>query len=737
MKLKRLLTGVLSAVMALSVCAMPALADDSVGLTTSTINQSKLGSITIYKYAQTEDQQKTDAPKSTGEVTSETIPGSALANATFTLYRVKGTADLVKYYDGVSDGTVAEVKVENFFVANASAQTADNLKSEYKGSAAKDSDTELGKIVDETTNKDGKASFTDLPVGLYLLIETTVPESVTKPTTPFLVSVPMTRVATEEGKDKQWLYDVTVYPKNSTVQGTVTLEKKGSNGKTTETLEGVKFDLWRFEESDNAYKKITPATGITTGTNGTVELKNLIKGRYVLQETGYTDGNDKGYILNTKGIYAFSINNQGKVDENSDTDFTSITANGEKVEKGDSFTWDNTSGTTITITNYKPDLEKNVTKRGETEVSENHDADYGTNEDIPYTLTIKVPENVAKLKTFKVTDTTKASQLVQNVSSVKVTGIAKSAGATETELTKKTEYTVSVGPDGNGNSVMVVDFDPQTLKKIGAYAGGTITITYTAKLQDGAVIAGKGNVNTADLSYSRTTDVDKEDGDTNKPYQIENKGVVYTFEVNIKKTGGTTNGKALDGVTFDLYKKATKDEVATYNKQTQQYTFRETPCTGVTGTAAKNLGLTAEGNSNEVWLKVATLTTVGDGTAKESGLPAGEYKLVETKTVDGYNLLSEPVDAKLEIEYETQWETKIQYDGNGKEIKRNHAATTYKRDGTETTTPSETLNIVNRKGFTLPVTGGFGTLLFSGIGVLLVLAGVCVLFSMKKKNNRA
>lgn len=737
MKLKRLLTGVLSAVMALSVCAMPALADEalSVGVTPSTIDQNKTGSITIYKYAQTGEETAT-APKSTGEVTSEEIPGSALANATFTLYRVKNTADLVKYYDGVSDGTTAEFKVEDFFVDNPSALTEDNLKESYKKQATKAAATDVGKIESVKTGENGKATFADLPVGLYLLIETTVPESVTKPTTPFLVSVPMTRVATEEGKDKQWLYDVTVYPKNSTVQGTVTLVKKGTNGKKTETLAGVKFDLWRFDESNNKYKKITPDDGITTGANGEVDLKDLLKGRYVLQETGYTTGNDKGYILNTKGIYAFSINNQGKVDENSDTDFTSITANGEKVEKGDSFTWDNTSGTTITITNYKPDLEKNVTKRGETEVSENHDADYGTNEDIPYTLTIKVPENVAKLKTFKVTDTTKASQLVQNVSSVKVTGIAKSAGATETELTKKTEYTVSVGPDGNGNSVMVVDFDPQILKKIGAYAGGTITITYTAKLQDGAVIADKGgNFNTADLIYSRTTDVDKENDDTNKPYQIEDKGVVYTFEMNIKKTGGTKDGVALVGVTFDLYKKATKTEAETYNGDTGKYTFRGNACTGVVDGEAKNLGLTTE--DNEIWLKVATLETKSGGVDKVSGLPAGEYKLVETKTVDGYNLLSEPVDAKLEIEYETQWETKIQYDGNGKEIKRNHAATTYKRDGTETTTPSETLNIVNRKGFTLPVTGGFGTLLFSGIGVLLVLAGVCVLFSMKKKNNRA
>ena len=739
MKLKRLLTGVLSAVMALSVCAMPALADDdSVGLTTSTINQSKLGSITIYKYAQT-GKETAKAPESTGEVTSEEIPGSALPNAVFTLYRVKNTADLVKYYDGVSDGTTAEFEVKDFFIDNPAALTEENLKTEYKKDATKATPTDVGKIQSVKTDENGKANFADLPVGLYLLIETTVPESVTKPTTPFLVSIPMTRVATEAGKDKQWLYDVTVYPKNSTVQGTVTLVKKGSNGKTTENLVGVKFDLWRFNESNNAYEKITPDTGITTGVNGEVELKDLIKGRYVLQETGYTDGSDKGYILNTTGIYAFSINNQGKVDANNDTDFTSITANGKKVENGENFTWDNTSGATITITNYKPDFEKNVTKRGETEVSKNHDADYGTKEDIPYTLTIKVPENVAQLKTFKVTDTTNANQLVQNESSVKVTGIAKGEGATETELAKTTYYTVSVAaPDSNGNSVMVVDFAPQTLKKIAEYAGGTITITYTSRLQSGAVIAGAGNVNTADLIYSRTTDTEVDETTKgNEPYQIEDKGVVYTFEVSIKKTGGTTNGEALDNVTFDLYKKATKEEIATYNNTTQQYTFRETPCTGVTGTDAKNLGLTAESNSNEVWLKVATLMTGSEGTAKESGLPAGEYKLVETKTHDGYNLLSEPVDAKLNLEYTTEWSTSETYNSEGKLIKRDTHSQKYKYVGKDGEVVPGTLNIVNRKGFTLPVTGGFGTLLFSGIGVLLVLAGVCVLFSMKKKNNRA
>lgn len=45
------------------------------------------------------------------------------------------------------------------------------------------------------------------------------------------------------------------------------------------------------------------------------------------------------------------------------------------------------------------------------------------------------------------------------------------------------------------------------------------------------------------------------------------------------------------------------------------------------------------------------------------------------------------------------------------------------------------VTIKNNKGFDLPVTGGFGTLLFSAIGALLVVGGVGVLMSTKKKKG--
>ncbi len=736
MKLKRLLTGVLSAVMALSVCAMPAMADE-VKTSTSTINTETKGSITIYKYAQTDAEEKETAPDSTGEVTNGTIHGTALPNAVFTLYRVKNTEDLMKYYAGIQDGTITEAKVADYFTKGATSLTEANLLDAYKSEVDKNTATAVGKIESKTTGDNGGAYFGNLPVGLYLLIETKTPESVTVPAKPFLVSVPMTRVGTT-GKDTQWLYDVTVYPKNSTVQGTVTLAKKGYDGKTTVDLAGVKFTLWKYDESSNvkAYKQIK--TDIVTEANGTVKIENLVKGRYVLQETGYTDGNDKGYILNTTGIYAFSIDENGKVAENqiADDNFAGIN-NSEKVEVGNGFELDATNAT-ITITNYKPDFKKNVTKRDAASPADNttHDADYGIDEDVPYTLTINVPENVAKLQNFKVTDTALASQLKQNPDSIVVKGIAKGEGATENKLEPNVDYTASVTETGK-NSVMLVDFKSNNnMTKIADYAGGTITITYTAKLQKDAVIANAGNVNTADLIYSRTTNTSSNESTPgNEPYQIEDMGVVYSFALNIKKTaqGGEKDKQALEKVTFDLYKKATKADLDTFG-QDGKYTFKGDPCTSVSGEDAKKLGLPTE--ENAIWLKVGTLETDSKGEANASGLPAGEYKLVETKTVDGYNLLSEPVDAKLNLKYATEWNTTGSYE-NGKEIKRTYTTTTYNyKDEQDPVVPGTALNIVNRAGFTLPVTGGFGTLLFSGIGVLLVLAGVCVLFSMKKKNNR-
>lgn len=743
MKLKRFLTGVLSAVMALSVCALPAAADgEGAGTTppkytTSTINKSKTGSITIYKRSMTETIPTEPAGK------GETVinpSGEALENVGFTIYKVMDAGELVKYYDGITTGDA--VKYQTYFKANTTEFTAENLTDEVKGKEVKETSESSG---EKKTDKAGKVEFTGLEVGLYLVIETTLPQAVTQKAEPFLVSIPMTRIGAGEDEttnpnNEVWMYDVTVYPKNSIAQGNVTLEKKGVTGSDTAnavSLDGVKFTLYRKSDTDGTYTAVTDCTDKVTA-NGQIQFSNLRKGSYYIMETGYADNADAGYILDTKAKYAFAIDKDGKVAANTDltgNDVVNATEGVFAISAEDS---------KLTVYNYKPDVEKTVTKRdGSSTVTNtdgttvgNHEADYGVGDKVTYTLTIDVPANIAKLRTFTVTDTTVAAQLVHDTGRVTVS--AKNKDNTVTDITSA-YGTPEIKTEGK-NSVLTIAFTPANLASV---AGGQITITYTATVQKDAIVAGSGNVNSAKLQYSRTTDTTKAEEGENEPYEIEDQSVVYTFSTSLLKKGegGNYSGKAMPGVAFELYKKIETDEWGTDN--TVVIAGKTYAKSSDVVKNAVELGLATD--ANETWILIPHAdalnagrgddagTTGPDGKLTYTGLPKGTYRFVETKTLDGYNLLSQPVDAKLNQQYKTKWTTSTTY-VDGKLEKNKYSSTTYTGDAASTT--DNPITIINRSGFQLPVTGGFGTLLFSGIGVLLVLAGVAVLFSMKKKNDR-
>lgn len=768
MKLKRFLTGVLSAVMALSVCALPAAAADvettvedptDPKLTASTIDKTQVGSITIHKYGQLEEDSSANDGTGEADVTVATNPeNKPLEGVEFTLYRVKTTAELLKYYDALAGASVGEFTVGDCFTGTSeSSWSAATLEKAYTKEATGDGiDATVGKVGTAKTNAKGAAQFNGLPVGMYLVIETNKVQSVTKTVTPFLVSIPMTRIGDTESEPtnnnnlKQWLYDVVVYPKNSTAQGSVTLIKQGKHGDATpENLGGVMFKLFQYQGADGSGKYVDITDKLTknkttvgtesyvvtsTGNDlGTIKFENLPMGKYYVQEYGYTGkGSDKGYIINTNGKYGFKIDDQGQVAVQTETgaDETGW------VTENDGFSAGNGA---ITITNYKPEFEKTVEPRTGTTSTDNHQADYGIGDKVPYTLTIKVPENVAKLRTFKVVDTTLKEQLEHHITEgFTLTATDKDSGAQT--LTEKDAYTkeITVGKDAENKdtSILTVNFTPA---KLASVAGGTITIKYYATLGAGAVVAENGNLNTAKLLYSRKTDTVDGTGETDKPYEITDEGVVYTFMTSIEKQGkgGSYNDKPMPNVTFALYRKVEETEWNKDNKVTiagQEYMKSG----AVPGATAVKLGLAA--TENETWVLICydakgrklEATTDKNGIVEYKGLPSGTYKFIETKTLDKYNLLTSPVDANLSLSYTTTWKDTSKYDENGNLT--NHKSGTVKYENGD---PKAVIRVVNRSGFTLPVTGGFGTLLFSGIGVLLVLAGVAVLFSMKKKNDRA
>ena len=95
-----------------------------------------------------------------------------------------------------------------------------------------------GGVAMTETDATGHTSASNMEQGLYLVVETRVPENVTSTCNPFFVSLPMTTI-----DGTAWNYDVTVYPKNQT--GNPTLDKtvreaKNSTGKNTGSLTDIK-----------------------------------------------------------------------------------------------------------------------------------------------------------------------------------------------------------------------------------------------------------------------------------------------------------------------------------------------------------------------------------------------------------------------------------------------------------------------------------------------------------------
>ena len=723
MKLKRLFTVALSAVLALSLCAMPAMADSSTtagtsSKTTTAIDWTKKGSLTIHKY-------ETDtAPTGVHDNGENTTSGTPLNGVTFTLYKVQDDTWLKSYYQGTGTSP-AMPQVSDYVDSNGTPKTGVILPTG----------------IPVTTAGDGTAVASGLELGLYLVVETNKPDAVKQAADPFLVSIPMTSVDT-----KSWLYDVTVNPKNVTTYGAATLKKVGYTGSKQDdtAMSGYTFKLYKW--NGTAWNQITnkPKNGqdnmgdalgtLTTNDSGTISVDGLTQGVYAFVETGVNS--TQGYILDAGTAYVFKLNDEGAMQTATTSDVASTANTFDSAVN--TLNYDcvkpTTAGSTtnnLEVINYKPDFTKTVKDRkGNT--SATHNADYAIGDKVPFVLTIQVPENIAKLKTFKVTDSVTPTQLAYSEDAV-VMG-TKNGETTETMLSAATDYTITYNAGKDG---FTIDFKgtSTSLTAINDYAGKTITITYTATLQPGAAVVDDTTTNTvnknsAELKYSNKTTVT---GDTEdeKPYTIHEEAAVYTFKAGIHKTDGA--GTDLDGVKFDLYKKydANTDEADGTGVM-----YKDEHVAFLADAEATRLGLNAATGSGVNWYLVEKdLTTDTDGHVVVKGLPKGEYKFVETKTKESYNLLTKPVDANLNVDYKTAWRTDTTYDATTGTKTHSVTSTTYKVGNAAYT--SDDIEVINRKGFTLPVTGGFGTLLFSGIGVLLVLAGVGVLFSLKKKSNRA
>ena len=219
-------------------------------------------------------------------------------------------------------------------------------------------------------------------------------------------------------------------------------------------------------------------------------------------------------------------------------------------------------------------------------------------------------------------------------------------------------------------------------------ANDQIVISYTATLNEKAVIAGAGNPNESKLSYGDKGDASHTPSSTTPPSETK----TYTWDLDILKYGNGNESNVLKDAKFVLLNKD-KNKVATVvnGKITG---WADVPAAGEGGSIA--------------WPANTVLTTGENGKIEIDGLDADTYYLRETQAPAGYNKLAD--DQAVTITGATTVDGKLTY-----------------------TTVVAKIN--NQSGAELPSTGGIGTTIFYVVGGVLVV-GAAVLLVTKKRMER-
>lgn len=272
--------------------------------------------------------------------------------------------------------------------------------------------------------------------------------------------------------------------------------------------------------------------------------------------------------------------------------------------------------------------------------------------------------------------------LTFNESSVKAI-LNKNETKKDTELTA-TDYSVVTSnlEDTDPKCTFHIEFTPKLCESL--KADDTITVTYSATLNENAVIAGEGNKNETWLKY----------GENN----------------NLETTHPTTDTKTFEMHVFKFYKDKKNSD-----KETGLAHAVFTLSKKSDGTEPIKLTKTNE-NSNIYKVNnngtITDITTPGDGKFTIQGLGAGTYYLTEIKQPDGYNKLAKSV--------------KVEIDVNG-------AITV---DGKLITGVDKLVKVENKTGTVLPSTGGVGTTMIYLVGAVLVLGSGVVLATKRRVKGK-
>lgn len=350
----------------------------------------------------------------------------------------------------------------------------------------------------------------------------------------------------------------------------------------------------------------------------------------------------------------------------------------------------------ITPKAEKPTVEKKVYDNpdGTSTGGFGSSADHAINEKFQFQLTATLPDSTNRAYDYydKYTvcfnDTLSEGITYDGLDSV----VIESNGTPYDIIKDSSKYTIDTTDLESQNSFVVKIHDVKTCAEgLDLNDGATITVTYTAHLNDKAYVNTESgsteNKNSVQLQYSNNPRPGEYWGTTPK-----SEVYVYTYQLKNTKHQDTEKGPALEGACFRLYSDEActdQSEVQLYQKDGFYYPIKDV------------LGKEA-----------VEMKSAANGTFNVKGLDAGTYYLKEITPPDGYSACKViPVTIKADHSRNDQ----VNLEGS-----------------------NLTNDIVNKKagGITLPSTGGIGTTIFYVVGGGLMVAAIVLLVTKKRMENK-
>ena len=345
----------------------------------------------------------------------------------------------------------------------------------------------------------------------------------------------------------------------------------------------------------------------------------------------------------------------------------------------------------------KPTVEKKVYDNDNNDISSaggwGSSADHAINEKFQFQLIAKLPAGRDEGRAYdyyKEYAVLFNDTLSEGITYDKLDSVVINSNGHTYDITNDTsKYTITESQ----NSFVVKIPDVKTCAEgLDLNDGATITVTYTAHLNDEAYVNTAGgstsNINKVYLTYSNNPKDESSIGKTPESTPV----YVYTYQLNNTKHQDTEKGPALEGACFRLYSDEActdQSEVQLYQKDGFYYPIKDV------------LGKEA-----------VEMKSAANGTFNVKGLDAGTYYLKEITPPDGYSACKViPVTIKADHSRNDQ----VNLEGS-----------------------NLTNDIVNIKagGITLPSTGGIGTTLFYVVGGGLMVAAIVLLVTKKRMENK-